>query len=163
MRDAENVQAIFGYKSREWGVSPFRLAAMGPFCGEGVLTADGQVWEHSRALLKPAFHKNSISDLTAFETLLDQALAKIPHDASTFHLQPLLMSLFVDTSATFLLGEPLGVSDNTRASGAPLDGPSFNKHFMLSLRAIGMRLRSRWLRFIGPQKEAVMHWRLVHE
>ncbi|KAF2234769.1 cytochrome P450 [Viridothelium virens] len=178
-RDAENVQAIFGYESRGWGVAPFRLAAMAPFCGEGVLTADGHVWEQSRSLLKPAFHKSRISDLSTFETLFDQALAKIPQDASTFDLQPLLMSLvcmrrarklhcltlfwFVDTSATFLLGEPLGVLGNTTASGAPLDGLSFHKHFMLSLRAIGIRLKSRWLRFIGPQKESVIHWQLVHE
>ncbi|KAI9708436.1 MAG: hypothetical protein M1820_003896 [Bogoriella megaspora] len=161
-KDTENIHAVFGYRSREWGVGPFRLAAMAPFCGEGLLTTDGAVWEHSRALLKPAFHKESISDLSAFEVLFGQILARVPRDGSTIDLQPLLMSLFVDTSATFLLGEPLGVLGNSRAPGATLDGIRFQRHFMLSLRAVGMRLRMGFLRFRVPEKESVTHWRLVH-
>ena len=89
----ENIQTVLGLKAQDWGVRPFRFAGMRPFCGEGFLTADGSVWEHSRATLKPSFHKKNIADLTAFEHSLGQFLAHIPKDGSTIDLQSLVSSL----------------------------------------------------------------------
>ena len=43
--DAENIQAVFGSKAKDFGVQPFRLVGMRPFCGDGLLTRDGQVWD----------------------------------------------------------------------------------------------------------------------
>ena len=90
---AENIHCIYGLKGKDWGVQPFRLPAMRPFCGMGFITTDGSVWEHSRALLKPSFHKSNISDLTAFESSVSQFLSGIPKDGSTIDLQPRLSML----------------------------------------------------------------------
>lgn len=87
---AENIQAVFSSKGKDWGIQPFRLAAMTPFCGAGFITTDGAVWEHSRALLKPTFHKGNISDLTAFESSVKLMQDRIPKDGSTIDMQPLL-------------------------------------------------------------------------
>ncbi len=90
---AENIHTIYALNGKDWGVQPFRLPAMRPFCGLGFITTDGSVWEHSRALLKPSFHKSNISDLTAFESSVSQFLSSVPKDGSTIDLQPLLSML----------------------------------------------------------------------
>ena len=92
-RSTENIHVIDGLKAKDWGIQPFRLPPMNPFCGKGFITIDGLVWEHSRAPLKPSFHKDNISDLTAFESSVNQFLTDIPTDGSMIDLQPCLSLL----------------------------------------------------------------------
>lgn len=87
---ADNIQAIYGPKAKDFGVQPFRLAGMRPFCGEGLLTTDGPIWERSRAMIRPSFHRSNISDLKTFGRSIDQLIVRIPRDGSTIDLQPLL-------------------------------------------------------------------------
>lgn len=104
--NAENIHTVYTLNAKDWGVQPFRLAAMRPFCGLGFITTDGLVWEHSRALLKPSFHKSIISDLTDFESSIKHFLSRIPKDGSTTDLQPLLsllVSLLHDFTIQYLL------------------------------------------------------------
>lgn len=91
--DEGNIRTVFGDKAKEWGIQPFRLAGMRPFCGLGVLSTDGSVWEHSRAMLKPWFHKSNISDLTDFERSVGHTLARIPRDGSTIDMGCLISTL----------------------------------------------------------------------
>ena len=93
----ENIRAVFGTHAKEWGVGPFRNKGFMPFCGDGVLSADGPVWERSRSLLKSSFLKSNISDLTDFETLVGQFLEKLPTDGSTLDLDPLLSKMVTKT------------------------------------------------------------------
>ena len=88
-----NIHTIFGLEAEEWGVQPFRNAGMRLFCGDGFLTMDGRVWEHSRTLLKPSFHKSNISDLAAFEESLESFLEQLPKNGSTADLDPLASKL----------------------------------------------------------------------
>lgn len=91
--NAENIQTVYALKGKDWGIQPFRLPAMRPFCGQGFITTDGPVWEHSRALLKPSFQKANLSDLTPFESSVSHFVGRIPKDGSTVDLQPLLSLL----------------------------------------------------------------------
>jgi len=68
---------------------------------------DGRLWEHSRALLKPAFARKEISDLPAFEVHVQNLLAKIPRDESTVDLRPLFTRMALDASSEMLFGESL--------------------------------------------------------
>ena len=86
--NAENIQSVFG--SKKWGIGPYRKRAMGPFCGDGFITNDGPVWEHSRSMLKPSFHRDNIADLGAFEDAVKSLIARIPGDGSTVDFQPLI-------------------------------------------------------------------------
>ena len=63
---------------------------MSPFCGDGFITNDGPVWEHSRSMLKPSFNRNNVMDLTAFEGSVKELIARIPKDGSTMDFQPLI-------------------------------------------------------------------------
>ena len=96
----DNIQAVFGSKAQEFGVEPFRLVGMQPFCGDGLLTRDGHIWERSRSMIRPSFHKNNISDLTTFASAVDRLLPRIPGDGSTIDLQPLI-SLMVRHSVRY--------------------------------------------------------------
>ena len=91
--DEKNIQTVFGLKAREWGIQPWRLTAMRPFCGEGILDTDGSVWERSRTIFKPAFRKSNIEDLSSFENFVRQFLATLPLDGSTVDLQDSLTKL----------------------------------------------------------------------
>ncbi|KAF1975878.1 cytochrome P450 [Bimuria novae-zelandiae CBS 107.79] len=67
-----NVQAVMSTNFESWGVQP--LSIMG---------TDGRLWEHYRALLRPAFARKEISDLPSLETHVKSLLDKIPGDGST--------------------------------------------------------------------------------
>ena len=161
--DSENIHAVYGTNGVRWGIAPFRLAAMRPFAGEGFITNDGPIWEHSRQLLKPSFHKDNISDLSSFEHSVRQLFTKIPKDGSTVDLQPLLLLMFVDTSTQFLLGGPVGVFDEDRSVEAPVQGMKFLKAFQLSTRGCGMRIRFGPLRSLVPKSATSDHWQVVHQ
>ena len=88
---ADNIQAVWGSRAKDYGVQPFRLAGMRPFCGEGLLTTDGSIWERSRTMIRPSFHKSNISELGAFERAVEQLIARIPRDGSIIDLQPLIL------------------------------------------------------------------------
>jgi cytochrome P450 len=62
-------------------------------CGRGFLTTDGEIWNHSRKLLKPTFARSNLLDLSTVENELDKLIEAIPTDGSTVDLQPLLSNM----------------------------------------------------------------------
>ena len=177
---AANIQVVYGTKSKDYGIQPFRLAGMRPFCGEGLLTTDGAIWERSRAMIKPSFHKNNISDLGAFKKSVEHLIHRIPKDGSMVDLQPLatlmvctasyvyrhefirLCLQFADTSTQFLLGHPLGMLNVNASSNDPVDGKSFLRAWQLSLRSCSIRNSLGILRFMMSKSETVHQWQIVH-
>jgi cytochrome P450 monooxygenase len=91
--DSANLQTAYNTNNKDWGYEPIRLPVMGPFCGRGFITTDGDTWKTSRALLRPTFSKANISDLSYFQASVDSMLRKIPRDCSKVDLQPLLAIL----------------------------------------------------------------------
>ncbi len=61
-----------------------------------VLTAlppEGAAWQHSRALIRPAFTRTQVADLESFESHVQKLMAKVPKDGSTVDLAPLFFRL----------------------------------------------------------------------
>lgn len=54
---------------------------------------DGAAWQHSRALIRPAFTRGQIADVDFFESHVQELMRKIPKDGSTIDLAPLFISL----------------------------------------------------------------------
>ncbi|TGO11682.1 hypothetical protein BTUL_0104g00270 [Botrytis tulipae] len=69
--DTENIQAVYSKNHDDWGYEPSRLSVMGPFCGRGFITTDGDTWQKARALLRPTFSKSNISDLSAYKVAVE--------------------------------------------------------------------------------------------
>ena len=87
--EPQNLQTVWD----EWGIQAFRLPALGQFCGQGLLTMDGSMWETSRVVLKPAFQRTVSIDLPTFEVYLKKAIEKIPNDQSSVDLQPIFFDM----------------------------------------------------------------------
>jgi hypothetical protein len=85
---ADNVKTVCGGK--EWGVECMRLPWWNDFCGFGLLSTDGEVWNHSRKIWKPAFAKENLIGMEFFAAQIDTLVERIPKDGTTVDLQPLL-------------------------------------------------------------------------
>ena len=65
--DPENFKAILATQFQDYGKGePFRKD-WHDFLGDSIFTTDGEVWQNSRALIRPQFVKTRISDLEIFE------------------------------------------------------------------------------------------------
>lgn len=89
----ENIQAICTSRFNDFGVGPMRGTIGAPFLGRGIFTEDGEIWKHSRGLVRPTFARGEISDLVNFERHVACFLALIPRDGSTFDLMRLVKKM----------------------------------------------------------------------
>lgn len=63
---------------------------------------NGAAWEHSRAIMRPSFTRNSIAKVEVYERHLQHLFRLIPRDGSTVDLQDLFFGL-VRFSFVFLI------------------------------------------------------------
>ncbi|PVH94786.1 cytochrome P450 [Periconia macrospinosa] len=110
--EPQNLQAVMSTDFKSWGVEPLRLFSFDPLIGRGIMGTDGRRWEHSRALLRPAFSRKEISDLPSLEVHVQKLLDKIPRDGSTVNLRPLFTRMALDAASEMLFGESLDMLGN---------------------------------------------------
>ncbi|KAF7923846.1 uncharacterized protein EAE98_007664 [Botrytis deweyae] len=111
---------------------------------QGIFTADGKIWQRSRALIRPTFARTEISILGALEKHVARFLELLPCDDSTVDLQPLTKNLFLDISTEFLFGE----SVESQSPNTPFDAREFLNAFDMTMRGLGARMMLGKLRFI---------------
>ena len=104
--DPQNIQAISATKFNDFGVGPIRANVGPPFLDGGVFTEDGEVWKHSRALIRPTFNRVEIADLDSFERHVSRFLALLPQDSTAFDILPLTKKL-VSLYCVYLRGKSL--------------------------------------------------------
>jgi len=92
----ENIRVV-NTSGKDWGIEPSRLPGMEYFCGQGFLTTDGDRWQNSRKLLKPAFSKNNLLNLDVLSGEVDSLLSNLQPEGTTVDLQPLLYNMVRDT------------------------------------------------------------------
>lgn len=63
------------------------------FCGGGVITADGEAWEHSRGMMKGLFRRDDIVNLHVVDRAVGDLFTHIPDDGGTVDLQPLFYNI----------------------------------------------------------------------
>jgi cytochrome P450 len=102
--DPENIKAILATSFESFGLGQ-RLRAFSPLLTGGIFVSDGPAWQHSRALVRPAFTRTQVADLDSFETHIQHFIAQLPIDGSTIDLGPLFYRLTFDQATEFLLGE----------------------------------------------------------
>ncbi|KAH7406395.1 cytochrome P450 alkane hydroxylase-like protein [Phaeosphaeria sp. MPI-PUGE-AT-0046c] len=152
-----NVRAV--NTAKEFGVEPMRLPGMEHFCGSGFLTTDGDIWQHSRKLLKPGFSKNNIVDFAYLSQQMDRFLGHLPADGATVDLQPLFYTMFLNTSIYFLLGiDPTKDEEEAPHSSADFIMAFHNALYYTMLRIVLGRVWS-----ILPQKKYHDACRTGHE
>lgn len=131
-RDPENVRTMFQTSSRDFEISPHRKEIWSPLLGDGIFTAQGEAWKHSRQLLRPQvsyydkgflrlqddrmlttwfqFSRGQISDLNLEEQHIQSLLNLDTLKASehgwteTVDLAPLFLNFTLDVATEFLYG-----------------------------------------------------------
>lgn len=123
-RDPENIKAILSTQFKDFGVGR-RKDVLGQLLGDGIFTSDGAMWEHSRALIRPAFAKSLVANLGGFEAHIRCLIQAMPADGTTFDLQRLFFMLTLDTATEYLFGE----SANTLGADEDSEGTQFGVAF----------------------------------
>ncbi|KAJ5097232.1 n-alkane-inducible cytochrome P450 [Penicillium angulare] len=111
--DPKNIQAVLALKFNDFDIA-IRQKPFGPLLGNGIFVSDGKAWEHSRALLRPNFVRNQISDIAVYEKHVSQLIKHIPT---------------IDSATEFLFGKSI----DTLGSGESQNGNnSFAENFTVS-------------------------------
>ncbi|KAH7313654.1 putative cytochrome P450 [Stachybotrys elegans] len=106
-RDPENIKALF--TSQDFDISGTRQLSWLPLLGKGIFTSRGQIWKHSRAMLRPLFAKEQISNVDVDEEHLQILLKQFPVDGKTgwtdkVDLGPLFFKFTLDVITDFVYG-----------------------------------------------------------
>ena len=111
-----NVKAIYSTNFTDYD-SAIRGRILRPFLGDGIFTTDGDVWQHSRAMIRPNFARGQVANIEAIEEIFQDMLRHVPVDGTTIDLQPLFFGLTIDTSTEFLFGESVHSLRGDSAAG----------------------------------------------
>ncbi|KAI1090214.1 putative N-alkane-inducible cytochrome P450 [Rostrohypoxylon terebratum] len=138
-RDPENARALF--TSPDFDISHHRQLSWMPLLGKGIFTSRGEIWRHSRALLRPQFAREMISDPQLEEHHLAHLWGRMPAaDAATgwtakVDLAPLFFKFTLDTSTEFIFGQSansLLQDDQSEGEGAGKEGEKKKKKDLAS-------------------------------
>ncbi|KAH0026621.1 cytochrome P450, partial [Aureobasidium melanogenum] len=109
--DPKNIQALLATQFKDFGLGSARIGNFGPLMGDGIFASDGKRWEHSRALLRPQFARDNISDLELEEVHVQNMMQALPANADGWveetNVQLLFFRLTLDSSTEFLFGESI--------------------------------------------------------
>ena len=108
--DPKNIQAILATQFKDFSLGEFRRSVFRPLLGNGIFTNDGPAWEHSRAMIRPQFAREQVSDLELEEAHIQNLMRALPIDAQSkwtapVDLQVLFFRLTLDSACEFLFGE----------------------------------------------------------
>ena len=107
-RDPENARACFSSQSNDFDIGVHRTQSWKPLLGVGIFTSQGDAWKHSRALVRPQFTTQQISDLDLAERhtrdLSNKIIVGPDGWTETMQLQPLFYNFALDTVTEFLYG-----------------------------------------------------------
>lgn len=105
--EPENIRALLATQFKEFDLGT-RHSEFQPLLGDGIFTLSGDGWYHSRALLRPQFTNEQVSQLKNIEmhtnTLLD-ILKEQSSLGKPIDVQAYFFKLTLDTATDFLFGE----------------------------------------------------------
>jgi cytochrome P450 len=118
-------------------LGPIRKGNFFPLLGNGIFTEDGKPWEHSRAMMRPQFAREQVSDLDLEERHVQNMIRAfdsfLQPDRWTdmVDLQVFFFRLTLDSATEFLFGESVGsqitlAPGNTKTQGTAADANSLD-------------------------------------
>jgi len=158
--DPKNIQAILATQFQDFEIGPMRRNNFMPLLGNGIFTSDGKSWEHSRAMMRPQFARDQVSDLKLEEEHVQNMMRALRTGAdgwtSNIDLQVLFFRLTLDSACEFLFGESVDsqiAALPANASAASVkdsakDEKVFAKAFDVSQKYLATRARlldKHWL------------------
>ncbi|KAI0196921.1 cytochrome P450 52E2 [Astrocystis sublimbata] len=144
--DWEVVRAVLCTQFADWEMPSARIWGFLPVLGKhSIFTTNGPEWQHSRAILRPAFVRDQISDLACVDGHVRKLIAVIRAATSTsptspVDLQALFSNLTTDTISDFMFG----ASTDLLRGDAPADSYKFGRYFDKAMGKIAWRSRMGW-------------------
>ncbi|KAF3915549.1 hypothetical protein ABW21_db0204883 [Orbilia brochopaga] len=114
-REPRNIQAILTTQFEDFSVGAAKHLPFSPLLGDAIFTIDGPGWEYSRALLRPQFARDQLTQLQNLEQHLQVMIDCIP-DGEVVDLQSLFFDLTMDSGTDFLCGESCNALEHRRSS-----------------------------------------------
>lgn len=90
--DPVNIRSMLLTQFDNFGLGPSRIPAR-PWLGKGIFTADGDIWQSSRGLLKPIFTKAEISDMARLDKHLARLMTQLDAKGYEVDLQALFLKM----------------------------------------------------------------------
>lgn len=147
-RDPENIKALLATQFNEFSLGDRRLLLYA-FLGDGIFTADGESWSHSRAMLRPLFTRGQIGRLSALEPHVKLLLDHVRrHQGQPFDMQDLILRFTVDSSTMLLFGESaksLEEDTSEKKAGTELFEVAFNE----VLQVIATQLLMQGMKYLS--------------
>lgn len=127
--EPKNIQAVLATQFKDFGLGKKRNANFSTLLGHGIVrdlsvagtvsfrpladlgqfSTDGKEWEHARALLRPQFARDQVSNLDLEEEHIQNMMRVIPLGKDGWtdvtDLKPLFFRLTIDSATEFLFGE----------------------------------------------------------
>ncbi|EMD41297.1 hypothetical protein CERSUDRAFT_109895 [Gelatoporia subvermispora B] len=106
-RDDTVMRAIHATHFNSFERGPDTNERMATFLGNGIFATDGEVWKQNRALIRPFFHKERLSDLQIVEHYAAEVLSLLGETAANgavVDIQDAFQRFTLDAGADFLFG-----------------------------------------------------------
>lgn len=159
--DPEVIKTILATSFKDYSLGQ-RYEQMNPLLGNGIFTLSGEGWKHSRAMLRPQFARDQVSQLRSLQdhvgTLTDILRKKSlnPQDNEnsdgTFDIQVLFHRLTLDTATEFLFGSSVDslIDSQKRVQGTTMNvsASEFAEAFNVSLAYLSLRTQATMLYFL---------------
>jgi cytochrome P450 len=151
--DEKNIQAILATQFNDFDIGPVRRANFSPLLGNGIFTQDGHSWQHSRAMMRPQFAREQVSNLDLEERHFQKMLQVLSPVTGCWtnevDLQKLFFRLTLDTATEFLFGYSVNsqLNDIKDASPSKLDNVSVNEKDFAAAFDFGAATLAKRLRF----------------
>lgn len=136
--EPENMKTILATSFKDFELGKLRHDNWGEVLGDGIFTVDGKEWEHSRAMLKPQFNKDQITDLDDLESHVKNLLSKLSHAENgeeVLNLHAYFLNFTLDFSTGFLFGKSVDsqLGDGASSFAEDLDYAQHVISFRVSL------------------------------
>ena len=123
VNDPDAVRLVLVDQARSFGKSTIQYRALSLVTGEGLLTSDGDVWRRQRRMVQPAFHHETLAQLTDH---IERASAAVVSDwnqagaGAVVDIDAAMMHATLEVVGHALFGSDLS-SDAAALAGATLD------------------------------------------
>ncbi|KAK0656480.1 cytochrome P450 [Cercophora newfieldiana] len=126
--DRENIKSILT-NMEAWPIAGPRLYMVLPVLGpHSIFSSNGPIWHEARSTIRPSFTRDQVADLAWFNKHIDNLLAAIPADGTTFDIQDLLLKMTMDSSTDFMLGYSTNSLLQTSPEGSQFLS-DFDRHY----------------------------------
>ncbi|KAI1170323.1 cytochrome P450 alkane hydroxylase-like protein [Nemania sp. FL0916] len=133
--DPENIKTVLATRFKDYAIGSVRAPRLSALLGKGIFVTDGEAWSHSRAMLRPNFAKDQVTDLEMVNRHIEHLISAVPVGA-TVDLQDLFARFTLDSSTEFLFGHSTGSQ-----LGGEFASSEFSDNLSFAFQEIALELR----------------------